>query len=98
METGTHRHCRPAFRLLDDRQIQRIHHAALRILDEVGVRIFHPRAVDLLAGQGARVKDVVPEGYEAILNGQVASFNAELRPGDCVEATRKSGKAGIGAG
>jgi trimethylamine:corrinoid methyltransferase-like protein len=41
METGQYHHCVPRFRLLDDRQIQRIHHAALRILDEVGVRIYH---------------------------------------------------------
>jgi hypothetical protein len=65
---------------------------SVRYVDPNGVE--HTRDVQ----QGARVKDVVPEGYEAILNGQVASFNAELRPGDCVEATRKSGKAGIGAG
>ncbi|MEJ2724101.1 MAG: trimethylamine methyltransferase family protein [Deltaproteobacteria bacterium] len=57
METGAYQYCIPSFRLLDDRQIQRIHHAALRVLDEVGVRIFHQGAVDLLNGHGARVKN-----------------------------------------
>jgi trimethylamine--corrinoid protein Co-methyltransferase len=57
MDTGTYQHCTPRFRLLDDRQIQRLHHAALRILDEVGVRVFHKAALDLLNAHGARVRD-----------------------------------------
>jgi trimethylamine--corrinoid protein Co-methyltransferase len=57
METGQYHHCVPRFRLLDDRQIQRIHHAALRILDEVGVRIYHQGAVGLITGHGGRAKD-----------------------------------------
>jgi trimethylamine---corrinoid protein Co-methyltransferase len=57
METGLNHQCAPRFRLLDESQILRIHHAALRILNEVGVRVNLKRAVDLLAGQGARVRD-----------------------------------------
>lgn len=57
METGTVDYCVPRFRLLDESQILRIHHAVLRILDEVGVRIRHKRALDLLTGHGARAKD-----------------------------------------
>ena len=55
METGIANRCRPKLRLLDDAQIERIHHTVLRILDEVGVSIKHREAVDLLAGHGARV-------------------------------------------
>jgi len=57
METHTLTHCLPRFRLLDDAQIRRIHHAVLRVLEEVGVRINHPGAMELLAAHGARVKD-----------------------------------------
>jgi trimethylamine---corrinoid protein Co-methyltransferase len=57
METGLNHQCAPRFRLLDESQILRIHHAALKILNEVGVRINLKRAVDILAGQGARVRD-----------------------------------------
>ncbi len=57
METGLFTHCQPKFRILDNRQIERIHHAVLRILDEVGVRVNHPEALDLLAGHGARIMD-----------------------------------------
>lgn len=56
METGLSNRCTPRFRLLDESQILRIHHAALRILDEVGVRINLSRATDFLAGHGARVR------------------------------------------
>ena len=57
MDTGTSSHCTPKFRLLDESQILRIHHAALRILQEVGVKVLHKKAVDLLADHGAGVKD-----------------------------------------
>jgi trimethylamine--corrinoid protein Co-methyltransferase len=57
METGMSRQCTPKFRLLDESQILRIHHAALRILHEVGVKVLHKKAVDLLADHGAGVKD-----------------------------------------
>ena len=57
MDTATSYHCTPRFRLLDESQILKIHHAALRILQEVGVRVLHEEAVDLLAGHGAGVKD-----------------------------------------
>lgn len=57
MQTGLHAQCTPQFRLLDEVQILRIYQSALRVLDEVGVRVNLPRAVDLLAGNGARVKD-----------------------------------------
>jgi len=56
METGILHHCLPRFRLLDDAQIKRIHHAVLRILDEVGVQIHHKEALELLSSHGARVK------------------------------------------
>jgi trimethylamine--corrinoid protein Co-methyltransferase len=57
MDTGTNSHCTPRFRLLDDSQTLRIHHAALRILQEVGVKVLHKEAVDMLADHGAGVKD-----------------------------------------
>ncbi|MBN2126326.1 MAG: trimethylamine methyltransferase family protein [Deltaproteobacteria bacterium] len=57
METGAQDRCVPGFRLLQETQAVRIHHAVLRILDEVGVKILHGGAVDLLAGHGARVRD-----------------------------------------
>lgn len=57
METGLQRQVTPRFRLLDEPQILRIHHAALRILSEVGVRVNFKKAVDLLADHGGRVRD-----------------------------------------
>jgi len=56
METGLHGRCSPRFRLLDESQILRIHHTALRILNEVGVRVNLKKALDLLGDHGARVK------------------------------------------
>ncbi|MBW1920383.1 MAG: trimethylamine methyltransferase family protein [Deltaproteobacteria bacterium] len=55
METSLNHLCVPRFELLDESQILRLHHAALRILGEVGVKVNHQRAVDLLAGHGAKV-------------------------------------------
>ncbi|MCJ7596477.1 MAG: trimethylamine methyltransferase family protein [Desulfobacterales bacterium] len=57
METGSHNHCTPRFRLLDESQILRIHHSALRILEEVGVKINHQGGLELLAAHGGRVKE-----------------------------------------
>jgi trimethylamine---corrinoid protein Co-methyltransferase len=57
MDTGTNTHCAPRFRLLEQNQIERIHHAVLRVLDEVGVQVLHSEAVALLAGQGCRVSN-----------------------------------------
>ena len=57
METGLHHQCAPRFRLLDESQILRIHHTALRILNEVGVKVNFQKAVDLLGSHGARVRD-----------------------------------------
>jgi trimethylamine---corrinoid protein Co-methyltransferase len=57
MDTGLTPHCAPRFRLLDESQILRIHHAALRILNETGVRVNLEKAIDLLAGHGARVRE-----------------------------------------
>jgi trimethylamine--corrinoid protein Co-methyltransferase len=55
METGLHLECAPRFRLLDESQILRIHHTALRILNEVGVRVNLKRALEILRDHGARV-------------------------------------------
>ncbi len=57
MQTGLHSQCTPQFRLLDEAQILRIYQSALRVLDEVGVRVNLSKAVDILAGNGGRVKD-----------------------------------------
>jgi trimethylamine---corrinoid protein Co-methyltransferase len=57
MQTGLDRQCAPRFRLLDESQILRIHHTALRILNEVGVRVNLKKAVDLLGAHGARVRE-----------------------------------------
>ena len=57
METGLNNRCTPRLRILGEDQIGRIYEAALRVLEEVGVRVNLSRAVDILAGNGARVKD-----------------------------------------
>jgi trimethylamine--corrinoid protein Co-methyltransferase len=57
MQTGLHSQCTPQFRLLNEAQILRIYQTALRVLDEVGVRVNLSKAIDILAGNGARVKD-----------------------------------------
>jgi len=55
MDTGINRNCRPGFRLLDESQIVRIHHAVLRRLEETGVQVHHKAAVELLADHGCNV-------------------------------------------
>jgi trimethylamine---corrinoid protein Co-methyltransferase len=57
MQTGLHGRCTPQFRILDEAQILRIYQSALRVMDEVGVRVNLSKAVDILARNGARVKD-----------------------------------------
>jgi len=57
MDTGMNTHCAPRFRLLEQTQIERIHHAVLHVLDEVGVQVLHSDAVALLADHGCRVSD-----------------------------------------
>jgi len=41
--------------LLEDEELQRIHHTSLRILGETGIAICHPQAVRIMQQHGARV-------------------------------------------
>jgi trimethylamine--corrinoid protein Co-methyltransferase len=45
------------FRILDDAQLARIHHASLEILRRTGVRVRHREALDLLRDAGCPVSD-----------------------------------------
>jgi trimethylamine--corrinoid protein Co-methyltransferase len=46
----------PSYRLLDQQQIQLIHHATLEVLETTGVKVSHDEALQLLRSQGCRIK------------------------------------------
>jgi trimethylamine--corrinoid protein Co-methyltransferase len=56
METNYHAHQTPQFRVLSDRQIERLYRATLECLNRTGVRVLNAEARELLAGAGARVE------------------------------------------
>ncbi len=58
MDTNYHAHQTPQFRVLSDRQIEKIYQATLECLNRTGVDVFNTKARDLLAGAGARVDGV----------------------------------------
>jgi trimethylamine--corrinoid protein Co-methyltransferase len=79
METSTSYLCQPGFKVLDDAQIGRIHNAVLKILDEVGVRVNHPEALELLAGNGARVlNDNLVQFPSNLIEDAIASAPSNL--------------------
>jgi trimethylamine--corrinoid protein Co-methyltransferase len=55
MDTNYHAHQTPQFRVLSDRQIEKLVDAALHILQATGIDLQHAGARDLLAGAGAQV-------------------------------------------
>jgi trimethylamine--corrinoid protein Co-methyltransferase len=55
MDTNYHAHQTPQFRVLSDRQIEKIYHATLDCLTRTGVDVLNDEARDLLAAAGARV-------------------------------------------
>ena len=46
----------PNLRMIDDRQIARIHSATVDVLERVGVRMTHKRGLELMDGAGAKVR------------------------------------------
>jgi trimethylamine--corrinoid protein Co-methyltransferase len=58
MDTNYHAHQTPQFRVLSDRQIERLYQATLECLQRTGVHIHNAEARELLSGAGARVDGV----------------------------------------
>jgi len=58
MDVNYHAHQTPQFRVLSDRQIERIYQAALECLNRTGVHVLNAEARELLAAAGARVDGV----------------------------------------
>ena len=58
MDTNYHAHQTPQFRVLSDRQIEKVYQATLECLNRTGVNVLNAEARDLLAGAGARVDGV----------------------------------------
>jgi len=58
MDTNYHAHQTPQFRILSDRQIERLYRAALECMNRTGVHVLNAEARDLLAAAGARVDGV----------------------------------------
>ena len=58
MHTNYHAHQTPQFRVLSDRQIEKVYQATLECLSRTGVNVLNAEARDLLAGAGARVDGV----------------------------------------
>ncbi|MBN1179004.1 MAG: trimethylamine methyltransferase family protein [Anaerolineae bacterium] len=54
MDTNYHSHQTPQFRVLSDRQIEKIYWATLECLERTGVEVRNAEARDLLVGAGAR--------------------------------------------
>ncbi|MCP4409393.1 MAG: trimethylamine methyltransferase, partial [Gammaproteobacteria bacterium] len=65
MNLNADTHCKPCYRLLDDEQLQQLHHATLEILEKVGVCVKHPDALELLREGGCKIKEkntvLIPE-------------------------------------
>ncbi len=58
MDTNYHAHQTPQFRVLSDRQIEKVYQATLECLNRTGVNVLNAEARDLLAQAGARVDGV----------------------------------------
>lgn len=58
MDTNYHAHQTPQFRVLSDRQIERLYQATLESLNRTGVNVLNAVARDLLSEAGARVDGV----------------------------------------
>ncbi|MBL7064846.1 MAG: trimethylamine methyltransferase family protein [Anaerolineae bacterium] len=58
MDTNYHAHQTPQFRVLSDRQIEKVYRATLECLNRTGVNVLNAEARDLLAAAGARVDGV----------------------------------------
>src|SRR5512136_416479 len=56
MDTNYHAHQTPQFRVLSDRQIERVYQATLDCLNRTGVSVHNVQARELLARAGARVE------------------------------------------
>jgi trimethylamine--corrinoid protein Co-methyltransferase len=56
MDTNYHAHQTPQFRVLSDRQIEKVYRATLECLNRTGVNVHNAEARELLARAGARVK------------------------------------------
>jgi trimethylamine--corrinoid protein Co-methyltransferase len=55
MDTNYHAHQTPQFRILSDRQIEKLYLATLESLNRTGVEVGNAEALELLAAAGARV-------------------------------------------
>jgi trimethylamine--corrinoid protein Co-methyltransferase len=58
MDANYHAHQTPQFRVLSDRQIEKVYRATLECLNRTGVNVLNAEARDLLASAGARVDGV----------------------------------------
>ena len=58
MDTNYHAHQTPQFRVLSDRQIEKVYQTTLECLNCTGVNVLNAEARDLLAAAGARVAGV----------------------------------------
>jgi len=58
MDTNYHAHQTPQFRVLSDRQIEKLYLATLECLNRTGVDVLNPEARELLAAAGARIDGV----------------------------------------
>ncbi len=58
MDINYHAHQTPQFRVLSDRQIEKVYRATLECLNRTGVNVLNAEARGLLAGAGARVEGV----------------------------------------
>jgi trimethylamine--corrinoid protein Co-methyltransferase len=55
MDINYHAHQTPQFRVLSDRQIEKVYQATLECLNRTGVNVLNAEARDLLTTAGARV-------------------------------------------
>jgi len=56
MNTGFKSQCLPAYRVLTQDQIKRLHYATLELLETVGVKVIHAEALEMMSAAGCRVK------------------------------------------
>jgi trimethylamine--corrinoid protein Co-methyltransferase len=73
MDTNYHAHQTPQFRVLSDRQIEKVYRATLECLNRTGVNVHNAEARDLLARAGARIEGVRVRIPPHIIQAAVAS-------------------------
>jgi trimethylamine--corrinoid protein Co-methyltransferase len=93
MDINYHAHQTPQFRVLSDRQIEKVYQATLECLNRTGVNVLNAEARDLLVRAGARVDARAGARVDARAGARVEGVRVRIPPHiiqDAVAATPRS--------